>query len=121
MVVCGIMSSFVVAQSPSIWLTKGLVPSGLKQVAIGGYPGVEVNFTSTYSTSFSGVVFADLYNLAGQVIAVSVDSFTVGQGQTVTCFIPFVNPPMGTNVVFLFGASMSSVPVSVSIEESVVF
>ncbi len=100
--------------SPPPYLTTTVTQSGVKQATLGGYPGVFVNNTSSSSSSFSGFVYLDLVNSAGQTVYWGLTGCNFAAGQTVGCFVEIFTPiPAGTYTATVFATATSSVPVSV--------
>lgn len=104
-----------VATAPPPFLTTDLVGSGAIQTTIGGFPGVRVNYTNTYSVGISVFVLLDLTNSAGQTVFVAVTYLPLGANSTGTAFIPIAGaraPAAGTYTAFIFATTDESVPVS---------
>ncbi len=95
------------------YLTNAISQSGMKQVTIGSYQGVMVNYTSTYATSFTSFVYLGLTNHAGQVVYWNVASCSFSAGQEVQCFVA-VSPtvPSGAYTATVFTTTATDVPVS---------
>ena len=85
----------------------------MKLVTINNYQGVIVNYTSTYSGSFSGFVYLALANRAGQTVYWNVASCSFSGSQTVQCYVS-ISPlvPSGTYTARVFVTTAARVPVS---------
>lgn len=101
--------------SPSSYLTTGVTQSGIKQTIIGGYTGVLVNYTNSYSSSFSGFVYLDVVNSAGQTVYWNLTSCPFNAAQKAQCFVAISpSPAAGNYTASVFATTTSSVPVSAS-------
>lgn len=97
------------------YMTTGLVQSGIKQSTIGGYNGVLVNYTSSYSSSFTALVYMDVINSLGQSVSWSVVTCSFSANQKVACFVVASSAiPTGMYTANVFATTSSSVPVSVT-------
>ncbi len=105
----------VSAQAPSAYLTNGLTLNGLKQVQLGGYPGVEANFTNSYPFSFTAILYMDIMNSKGQTVSVSAGTSTFGANATLSSFLA-VQPGVATGnyTAVVFAASTTGAPVSIA-------
>jgi hypothetical protein len=102
------------AQPPPPFLTTGLVPSGMKFDCTTAFPGFSINYTSTYTSSFTAIVIADLINTTGQTVAIGAGELNLSAHQQGEQFIPFVSDIATNYTAVAFATSLSGVPVSVT-------
>jgi hypothetical protein len=87
--------------------------SGLKQVTINGYKGVLVNYTSSLSSSFAGIVYMDLFNSVGQVVYWNLGSCSFSQNTLVKCFVS-ISPSVasGSYTAAIFAVTSTGIALS---------
>ncbi|MDE1852985.1 MAG: hypothetical protein KGI38_04455 [Thaumarchaeota archaeon] len=102
----------VTASSPT-YATSAITQSGIKQTTINGYPGVLVNYTSTFTTSFGAFVYLDLMNSAGQTVYWNVGYCSFSASQQVQCFVAIAaTVAAGSYTAKVFATTTTNVPVS---------
>jgi hypothetical protein len=78
----------------------------------GGYPGVQIGYTSTYDQSLSAFVWVVARNNLGQAAGVYVGSATASSAGGVTVFVPIINLPPGNYNASVFATTTSSIAIS---------
>ena len=110
----------VAGLSTASYLTTGIKQSGMKQATIHGYSGILVNYTSSYSSSFTAFLYVNVVNSAGQTVYWNIASCSFNPNQMVPCFVTLSSSvPAGTYTARVFATSTSNVPVSVTSSLSV--
>jgi hypothetical protein len=105
-----VLPSFAASSS---YLTTNISQSGIKQTTINGIGGVLVNYTSTFSTSFSSFVYLYLVNPAGQTVYVGLGTCSFAPAQKVQCFAAIAGAvPTGHYTANVFVTTTTGVPVS---------
>lgn len=75
----------VFAAAPT-YPANAITKTAIVQAKIGGYQGVLVNYTSSFSSSFDGFVYMDLTNSAGQTVAWAAGYCSFSPGAKAQCF-----------------------------------
>ncbi len=101
------------AQSTPTFATTSLSQSGIKQANIGGYLGVQVNYTSHLSSPLLAFVYLNLVNPSGQTVYVGIGSCNLTPSQSSQCFVA-LSPslPAATYTAHVFAVTTDNVPVS---------
>ncbi len=87
--------------------------TGIVQTKLSGYQGVLVNYSSTFSTSFSGFVYMDLTNTAGQTVVWNVAYCGFSASAKAQCFVSIpTSTATGTYTALVFVTTSTGVAVS---------
>ena len=118
----GLVASFVlvlfvvpaVAAAAPTYPTTGVARNSIAQTRIGGYQGVLVNYTSTFTSSFDAFVYMDLTNAAGQTVGWNVGYCNFAPSASAKCFVAVpITLASGTYTAHVFAATSTGVAVSV--------
>ena len=82
------------------------------QTSIGGFAGVQVSYTNTYSQSMSAFVWVVVKNSNDQTVGIFVGAMTMNSAQTVAAFVPTFNLASGSYSAAVFATTTSSVAIS---------
>ncbi|MDE1858425.1 MAG: hypothetical protein KGI26_05115 [Thaumarchaeota archaeon] len=93
--------------------TTAVTATGIVQTTISGYQGVLVNYTSAFPTTFSGFVYLDLTNAAGQTVAWNVAYCGFSASAKAQCFVSIpLSTAAGSYNAHVFVATSTGVAVS---------
>ena len=102
-----------VGQSAPPYLTTSMVPRGIGQHTLSGYPGVLVNYTNTLNQT--AWIYLDVSNHRGQVVSLSLATCYPGPSENESCFVAF-SPTLapGNYSATVFAATTTNIPISVA-------
>jgi hypothetical protein len=107
-------ASSALAASPA-YPTSDLALKGLKQTTVGGYTGVLANYTSSFAYAFTGFVYLDLTNAAGQTVYLAVGTCSFEQGALSQCFVPMATTlSSGTYTAHVFVTTSTDIAISIT-------
>lgn len=93
--------------------TSAITKLASVQTQVGGFQGVLMNYTSSFSSSFEGFVYMDLTNGAGETVAWNLGSCSFSPGTTNQCFVPVpLSVTSGTYTASVFVVTSTGIPVS---------
>lgn len=101
------------SQTAPQYLVTSITSNGVKQTVLGGYGGLFVNYTNTHDAPITALVYMDVSNSVGQVVALTVGTCYFGANETIGCFVVFpVSVPSGAYSAEVFATTTSGVPIS---------